>query len=577
MGGKKMKKKILCVSMIMLLVATVYPVTGMNFSKKISEELQNFNDVLNYDQTESQDWWPMYRHDPRNTGCSESIAPSTNQLSWKQTIGDNIFSATPIVSNDKLFMSTNWYYDFLEPPNLTKTQFLNNPSPKDIIQALTTYQDEFFGGLYCLNADTGAPLWNYPMYAPNDPAIIDDKVYVTDLNTYSYSSTLYCLNIENGAPIWQKSVGGLCLSPTIIADEKIFIGLIDIYGYYLSGSLKCTDLDGNNLWTYPLPSYELLWGSAPAYYDGKIYFITIDMYSYTSGKLYCLNAETGQFIWSQPISSIMYWFGATSPACTNGKVYAVDLNLYSYYGYLKCFNADTGSILWSQNIGLSFSTPAICNDSIYVAAIDLYFYNSRLYRLNAESGAIIWNVPIPGITYFFSSSSPICADYKIFIFPSDFYTYSNDLYCLNMEDGSYLWNYKLDDISIAAPAVADERVYLADYSGSIYALEDLLKIIDISGGIFNVKAEVKNIGDIDISNISWTISAIGGILGMISRTPTGTIPSLGANESKIIRALPIFGMGEIQVIVKVSMPGQSSPIRKYREGYVLGPLVMISS
>jgi len=558
----------------MLLIATIYPVSGTLREEKVLEGQKN---LVNNDQTESGDWWPMYRHDPSNTGCSSSIAPVTNQLNWKQTIGDNILSATPIIYEDRLFISTNWYYNFINPPNMSKTPIYKNPSPNEIIEALTTYNEEFFGGLYCLNADTGTPLWSYPLYAPNDPAVVDDKLYVTDLDlNYLMNSNLYCLDAEDGDYNWQQPLDGLCLSPTIVADEKIFICLLNTAGYNVEGALTCFDLDGNDKWTYPLPSDEIIFGSAPAYYDGKVYFLTSGM-SYSSGNLYCINAETGQFIWSKPIFSYMYWFGSTSPACTDGKVYAVDFDIYGYSGSLKCFDADTGDPLWSRNIGWSFSTPAICGDSVFVTALNLYFYNSRLYRINAESGAIIWYVPIPGSTYFFSSGSPICADNKVFVSPTDyFYSYSNDLYCFDMENGDLIWNYELDYESMSAPAIADERIYVADYLGTVYAIEDLLKIWDISGGIMNVNAEIKNIGDFDFSNVSWSISVSGGMLGLINRTDSGNIPTLEAGESKLVRALPVFGLGKIEIIVTTSMPGINT-IRKSSEGFVLGPLVFISS
>ena len=63
---------------------------------------------------------------------------------------------------------------------------------------------------------------------------------------------------------------------------------------------------------------------------------------------------------------------------------------------------------------------------------------------------------------------------------------------------------------------------------------------------------------------------------MISRTSTGTIQSLGANESKIVRVFPVFGFGDVTVTVVVARPGQNN-IRMVKDGFVIGPLVFITS
>ena len=88
-----MKTKILGILVCTLLVATVLPVAGTINENSIFEEPQNFIDATKNGQTGSnEDWWPMYRHDPGNTGCSTSIAPNTNQLHWKQNIGEEIYN-----------------------------------------------------------------------------------------------------------------------------------------------------------------------------------------------------------------------------------------------------------------------------------------------------------------------------------------------------------------------------------------------------------------------------------------------------------------------------------------------------
>ena len=102
------------------------------------------------------------------------------------------------------------------------------------------------------------------------------------------------------------------------------------------------------------------------------------------------------------------------------------------------------------------------------------------------------------------------------------------------------------------------------------------KIGKISGGLMSVKAEIKNIGESDFTDVSWTILVNGGIFDMIDRYSDGTISLLSGGNKKTVRALPILGLGKIEIEVTVTMPGLNV-IKKGSEGLVLGPLVIVSS
>jgi outer membrane protein assembly factor BamB len=468
-----MKKKILGSLICMLFIAATLQATGT---------INGMNRELNSLAKESTpvsdiDWWPMWRHDAGNTGSSTSKAPNTNELTWQQYIGEEIYSSSPVIVEDKLYISTDWYY-MLEPPetppdepgDLQNWWIEEKPNSfPELFELLTQQNENYSGGIYCLNADTGSQIWNYVLDSPIDPAIVDGKVYLTDIDYYSYYSTLYCLDADTGSHIWDTSLSTwVTSSATIVEDEKIYLGALDYYSY--SGTFCCYDINGSSLWNYTLPTYELMLYTAPAVSDGRVYFITVDLYSY-NGNLYCLDADTGQFLWSQQISSWFYWwFGSASPVCANGNVYIVDIDFYSYNGNLECYNAVTGNKEWSYQIGWSFSTPAFYENSIFVIDIDWYSYSGWIYRINATTGSLIWKAAMPGYTYFFSSGSPVVADDMIYITPLDyFYYYSQDIYCLDADDGDVIWSYSLNYPTLSSPSIANGRVYIPDLLGTVYA------------------------------------------------------------------------------------------------------------
>jgi outer membrane protein assembly factor BamB len=266
--------------------------------------------------------------------------------------------------------------------------------------------------------------------------------------------------------------------------------------------------------------------------------------------------------------------------CKDGRVFAIDFDFYSFSSKLMCFNADTGVLLWDNPFGgysVAFGTPAVSQDSVFIYVIEFYSYFMGMYKFFVN-GTLDWKVPIPGYIYMFFSISPVCSANKVFICSSDYYGYNNinTIYCMEIENGNILWSYNLDDISMVDLSIADERVYTADYTGNIYSFEDILKIKKISGGILCVKAEVKNNGESDFTNLSWDIDVVGGIFDMINKSAYGNIPTLQAGKSKTVRAFPVFGLGNVEIEVKVSMPGVT-PIRKSLNGLVLGLIVIVKS
>jgi outer membrane protein assembly factor BamB len=577
------KKTLVFVTIILFVGAIFTPNISGETTNYISGNVSNTIKIENtvqdeeqeYSTTSADEWWPMWRNSPGNDGSSSSIAPNTNLLRWKKRISDEIYSTAPVIYNDNLYLSTGYYYDMFGPPSMMEENLFEPPDFNEIINELLTYKDEYFGGIYCLDADTGDEKWNYPLYAPNDPLIVNDKVYATDMEIYGYDSSLYCLDADNGDLLWDTSVGGLAVSPTIGADDKIFFGCLDLWSY--NSAVKCYDFDGTHSWTYYIPGNEVMWFSSPAYDDGKVYFVTTNMYSYFTGKIYCLDAETGSYLWSQMIGTFFIW--QSSPAVKEGKVYVVDSDFfYSYNSFLKCFNADTGAIIWQYPLGMSIclGSPAVTDDSAYIAALDFWSYNSYMYKISKDSGTLVWKNIVPGYAYFFSSSTPSCSAEKIFILPWEFYGYSETLYCLDCETGSIIWSYYLDYFTLAYPSIADEKVFVADMYGNIYAIEDALKITKVSGGLLSVKAQVSNTGLTDFTSVTWNIDVTGGMLDMVDKHASGSIATLGAGTSKTVRAFPVIGMGSIDIQVIVRLP-YMTPIVKNFEGIALGLLVIIKS
>jgi hypothetical protein len=109
-----------------------------------------------------------------------------------------------------------------------------------------------------------------------------------------------------------------------------------------------------------------------------------------------------------------------------------------------------------------------------------------------------------------------------------------------------------------------------------------LEITDIRGGIFKVKTDIENTGNVDAVNFTITLSAKGGLLNNIDIfheckgcascspiIPAGSIKSESTRGSGLI-----LGFGQIDIIVTAEAEN-ADLVTKEATGFVLGPIVII--
>jgi peptide/nickel transport system substrate-binding protein len=296
--------------------------------------------------------WPMFHQNLRHTGYTESPALNTNQTMWNYTTGSPIWSS-PVVADGKVFVQSG------------------------------------NGKIYCLDAITGAQIWNYtPTYtkfARFSPTVADGKVYVG-------SHSIYCLDASTGAQIWNYTTGPFVDSSPAIANGKVYIGSDDNNTYCLDAST------GAHIWNYTTGDDVY---SSPAVADGKVYVGSYD------GNVYCLDASTGAHIWNHTAGDSV----RSSPAVADGKVY-----VGSYDGNVYCLNASTGSHIWNYTTGDRVSSsPAVADGKIYVGSHD-----HNVYCLDALTGGLIWNYTTGDRVW----SSPAVADGMLFIGSDDGIVYA---------------------------------------------------------------------------------------------------------------------------------------------------------
>ena len=87
---------------------------------------------------------------------------------------------------------------------------------------------------------------------------------------------------------------------------------------------------------------------------------------------------------------------------------------------------------------------------------------------------------------------------------------------------------------------------------SITIIAPQLEIGPIQGGLFKVKAAVKNTGLIDVENVNWAITLMGG--AFIGKKANGTLATIPANGEQPISTGLVLGLGTVVAKVTASYP-----------------------
>jgi outer membrane protein assembly factor BamB len=349
-----MKKKLIgFLISILIIVATVIPVTGMVINKNIKLKKQQIiveESSVTDTKSDDVDWWPMFHHDLNNTGYSTSkYAPQTNHILWTYTTGFFI-TDSPAIVNGKVYIGSD---------------------------------DEFF---YCLNADTGKRIWYNSIPGGTSscsPCVVNDRIYMG--TTYDY---FYCWDADTGEEIWKFYKGyGSSRSPAV-SNGKVYIPYHEGNNIPIIYCLNANS--GDVIWQKTFPDGII---SHLTYYDGKVYASL----NYSYGKIFCLNGENGETIWENDTGG-----QNGAPAIYNGKVYA-------NADGIRCFDAETGEEIWHYLGAWSYCSPAVAYDKIYYVSSE-----RKMICLDADNGDETWVYDI-GNGYEHAVPSPAIADEKVYI------------------------------------------------------------------------------------------------------------------------------------------------------------------
>lgn len=188
---------------------------------------------------------------------------------------------------------------------------------------------------------------------------------------------------------------------------------------------------------------------------------------FSSGEVVAFLAGSGRPVWNDTLARNTQLTAlsalndiAGSPVIDRGLVYAV-----SHAGRLVAIDIRTGQRAWEAPIA-SLQMPWVAGDYIFVVSVD-----AELVCLSRADGAVVWVSQLKRYDKpkkrkgRIAWSGPVLVGDVLVLVSTD-----GKIVKVSPKDGSVISTEKIDDGSVIAPIVAEERIFILTQKGKLYAL-----------------------------------------------------------------------------------------------------------
>lgn len=216
--------------------------------------------------------------------------------------------------------------------------------------------------------------------------------------------------------------------------------------------------NGRRVWRRELiEDTDGVFGGGVAFADGRLFVTT------GAGRLFALDAETGETVWSYDGSAPM----RAGPTVRDGRVYAV-----SIVNETVALSAQDGSELWThqgieEQAGLLGSaSPAATGAAVFVA-----YSSGELFALLPENGRSLWSDSLAGIARTDSVANltdvrakPVADGNRVYAISN-----ANRMTAIDTRRGARVWDKRLSGIEM--PWIAGDWLFMVSVRGELLALE----------------------------------------------------------------------------------------------------------
>lgn len=298
-----------------------------------SSSANDGNDELFFKLTPVWDESQIYSagHD----GTISAINLSNGKSAWKQRYKNLPFSSNLALTTHELYLGTD-NAEIVKLDKISGQLIWTKPVPSTVIAAPKASDNEVFaktidGQLTTLNANTGAPVWNYQQTLPSlilhdtsDP-VINEATLLTGFS----NGTLIAFEKMSGHILWNKQIN-LPEGKTDVermADVSATPKVMDntVYAASYQGKLIAFDLQTQDtVWSADISTYNDFTMSNTAIFAGD-----------NNGNVIALERKTGTILWKQ--TALMYRH-LTAPTYIGNDLIAIA----DQEGYLHILNTKDG-------------------------------------------------------------------------------------------------------------------------------------------------------------------------------------------------------------------------------------------
>jgi len=315
----------------------------------------------------------------------------------------------------------------------------------------------FFGNenneFYAIDVDTKQKLW---MRSTDEPvqtraSFVDGKVI------FNAGNSLYILNADDGKIIHKvaySTESSFRLSQEGFAFNDSYAAISDGLAYYaaLNGDLAAVDMEkGEIVWSVIHENLGAV-ASGVNFWDGKLY------YTDYAGSLRCVDIKTRKTLFQTQIQDRIF-----APMYINdGKIYVGGRSCKIF-----CIDANSGDVIWSSfshdtTTWLSGGSVSIGN-TLYTCTSDEH----TIVAFNKDTGEFLRIYPTGQNAY----TAPLLHGENIIVAATDVYSL-NQSYIMEFDTKNHtkLWQASLDDCVLSSPAIYRGVVYFGTDSGSVYQI-----------------------------------------------------------------------------------------------------------
>ncbi|HYF66993.1 MAG TPA: PQQ-binding-like beta-propeller repeat protein [Ohtaekwangia sp.] len=311
----------------------------------------------------------------------------------------------------------------------------------------------------------GSPLWKLKTKGKifSSPVMADDVLYVG-----SEDGFLYAINASTGTVKWKFKTRRAVHSTPSVYGNMVYFGSFDGHYYGVdirTGKMKWRFKTGGEKWQggrgyLGLKPDTLMMDDPWEYFLSspivqEIDGIPVVFFGSSDSHVYAVDALDGKLAWKFKTGDIVH----TTPAFDDDNLY-----IGSWDTFMYALNKRTGKELWrfktGDQIGMSGiqASPTVYEGKLYFGARDAHFY-----ALNTGKGELLWKYAAENA--WILSTAAIDRD-NLYVGTSDSYL----LLAINATNGKEVWRSKLKGYVFSSPAVTRNAVYIADFTGNVYAI-----------------------------------------------------------------------------------------------------------